>query len=232
MGAPRAGCWVLRPPASEGRALLEGPGAEGGGQQLGALAAAGSGGRADAGAGEGGRHLHRCAAEREKKRKEREREGEKEGERWERKDRKLREAEKQKDGGGQGLKGEPKLRQAPELCSSAMPTPPNIYPSQTAGKGPGRPERRSGGVRQRGWGLPSPLQPSLWLPCALFPLHMGVLQSLRCSWETGDGLCRRGWVEVLSPAASTGMGAGETQVGPRPQGSAREPGIISARSLF
>lgn len=83
-----------------------------------------------------------------------------------------------------------------------------------------------------GWGLPSPLQPSLWLPRALFPLHMGVLQSLRRSWEMGDGLCRRGWVEVLNPAASTGMGAGETQVGPRPRGSARELGIISACPLF
>lgn len=189
VGAPRAGCWVPRPPASEGRALLEGPGAEGGRQQLGALAAAGSGGRADAGAGEGGRRLHRCAAEREKKRKEREREGEKEGERWERKDRKLREAEKQKDGGGQGLKGEPKLRQAPELCSSAMPTPPNTYPSQTAGKGPGRPEWRSGGVRQGDGGCPPRCSPASGCPVPSSHSTWG-------SYRACDALGRRGMVCV------------------------------------
>ena len=74
------------------------------------------------------------------------------------------------------------------------------------------------GAGRGGGGCPPwNLQPSLWLPRALFPLHMGVLQSLRCSWETGDALCRRGCVEGLTPVASTAMGAGETKVGPGPR---------------
>lgn len=171
---------------SEGRALLEGPGAEGGGQQLGALAAAGSGGRADAGAGEGGRHLHRCAAEREKKRKEGEREGEKEGERWERKDRKLREAEKQKDGGGQGLKGEPKLRQAPELCSSACPHLPTPTRAKQQARGL---EDQSGGAEGQAEGvgaaLPTAAQPLVAL-CPLPAPHGGPTEPVML---LGDG----GW---------------------------------------
>ena len=116
-------------------------------------------------------------------------EGEKEGERWERKDRKLREAEKQKDGGGQGLKGEPKLRQAPELCSSAMPTPPNTYPSQTAGKGPGRPEWRSGGVRQGDGGCPPHCSPASGCPVPSSHSTWG-------SYRACSALGRRGMVCV------------------------------------
>lgn len=139
------------------------------------------------------------------------------------------EAEKQKDGGGQGLKGEGKLPSFVQVPCPHLPTP-------TRAKQPARGlEDQSGGAEGAGRGgggrPPRNLQPSLWLARALFPLHMGVLQSLRCSWETGDALCRWGWVEGLTPAASTGIGAGETKWGLGP-GSARKPGVSSARPPF
>lgn len=170
----RATCLVPGPPASRKAGPLEGPGAEGGGQQLGALAAAGSGGRADGswGGEEASTQMRPLRGRKRKGGRGRERRrGEVGTERQ--KTQRGRETERWR---GQGLKGEPKLRQAPELVQVPAHTSQHL-PEPNSRQGPGRPERRRRRVRQEGCGLPS-LQPSLWLPYALFHSTWRSLQSL------------------------------------------------------